>query len=166
MSGADPSSTKKASHDQQVDGSAESGSGLVKKTSKLSIGTRKGKEREPSFDNGSKLRATTSNGSSSFFNGAQSVEGPTNGNGDGASATLDVDARPPSRSASIIASVKSKVLPPIPRDFAVAVGLPTTEPIPTGEVDNELFERMGNHSLSVRFDINIVKVRQNQRFLS
>jgi hypothetical protein len=30
--------------------------------------------------------------------------------------------------------------------------------MPTGEVDKEMFESMGNNTLSVRFEINIVKV--------
>jgi len=64
---------------------------------------------------------------------------------------------------------KTKVLPPIPRDFAVPASplpvqspLPAQQrspsPLPTGEVDRDVFESMGNNSLSVRFEINIVKV--------
>lgn len=63
---------------------------------------------------------------------------------------------------------KTKVLPPIPRDFTVpASPLPvqsplpirrSPSPLPTGEVDRDVFESMGNNSLSVRFEINIVKV--------
>jgi hypothetical protein len=30
--------------------------------------------------------------------------------------------------------------------------------LPTGEVDKDVFETMGNTSLSVRFEINIIKV--------
>ena len=66
---------------------------------------------------------------------------------------------------------KTKVLPPIPHDFAVPSSpLPvqsplspvqrrSPSPLPTGEVDRDVFETMGNNSLSVRFEINIVKVR-------
>lgn len=55
---------------------------------------------------------------------------------------------------------KSKLLPPIPRDFAAVPQPPTPKltPFPTGEVDQEVFEMMGANSLSVRFEINIVKV--------
>ena len=34
-----------------------------------------------------------------------------------------------------------------------------TSPLPTGEVDPELFETIGASSLAVRFEINVVKVR-------
>ena len=65
---------------------------------------------------------------------------------------------------------KTKVLPPIPRDFAAVPASPlpvqsplspqpqSASPLPTGEVDRDVFESMGNNSLSVRFEINIVKV--------
>ncbi|KAI5999071.1 hypothetical protein EDD15DRAFT_130493 [Pisolithus albus] len=55
---------------------------------------------------------------------------------------------------------KGKLLPPIPRDFAAVPQPPAPKltPFPTGEVDQEVFEMMGANSLSVRFEINIVKV--------
>jgi hypothetical protein len=60
------------------------------------------------------------------------------------------------------ASNKTKVLPPIPREFAPRTTSPlpaqSPSPMPTGEVDRHVFESMGNNSLSVRFEINIVKV--------
>ena len=51
----------------------------------------------------------------------------------------------------------SKNLPPIPRDFAQQGQhqFPTS----AGPVDHDTFEAIGSSSLSVRFDINIVKVR-------
>ena len=58
-------------------------------------------------------------------------------------------------------STKPKVLPAIPRDVSVATPQainPPTSPQPTGEVNREVFESMGNNTLSVRFEINIVKV--------
>jgi hypothetical protein len=59
--------------------------------------------------------------------------------------------------------VKAKILPPIPRDFGGRAPSPlapgrSPSPLPTGQVDKEVFESMGNNSLSVRFEINIVKV--------
>ncbi|KAJ7074740.1 CAMK/CAMKL/Kin1 protein kinase [Mycena amicta] len=160
---------------------------LVKKVSKLSFGMRrdKSRDRDRSVDRERQrergegqsrpsggLTATASSGSSSFFNVSsnQTVIAPepkpaattTNGSTTGPtpSTSLDVDLRPPSRTASPV-SVKSKMLPPIPRDFA-ASPVPMSPngfgPLPTGEVDKEVFESMGHNTLSVRFDINIVKV--------
>lgn len=76
--------------------------------------------------------------------------------------TLPRSASP--ASMAVGASNKAKVLPPIPHDFAhprPASPLPVhsnPSPLPTGEVDRDVFESMGNNSLSVRFEINIVKV--------
>ncbi|KAJ7102911.1 hypothetical protein C8R44DRAFT_834668 [Mycena epipterygia] len=156
---------------------------LVKKVSKLSFGIRrdKSRDRELSVDKererempgrpsgATTLTATPSSGSSSFFNvtSHQPIIAPEPkpavapiANGTMApTQSLDVDVTPPSRTASP-ASVKSKMLPPIPRDFAASpVPLsPSPAPLPTGEVDREVFESMGNNTLSVRFEINIVKV--------
>jgi hypothetical protein len=163
-------------HQQASSGSAEreppaSRPSLVKKVSKLSFGIRnrdRSRDRDMSVDkerereasgrpSGVTLATTPSSGSSSFFNVAshpptatpEPKRAPTpNG------VAPDVEVTPPPRTASPV-SVKSKMLPPIPRDFAAS---PT--PLPTtGEVDREVFESMGNNTLSVRFDINIVKVR-------
>ncbi|KAE9394058.1 Pkinase-domain-containing protein [Gymnopus androsaceus JB14] len=81
---------------------------------------------------------------------------------------------PPPAPSSPSGSTKSKMLPPIPRDFVPSRDVPPRDaaspgprsarsarspsPMPTGEVDREVFESMGNNSLSVRFEINIVKV--------
>ncbi|KAF7329140.1 Non-specific serine/threonine protein kinase [Mycena kentingensis (nom. inval.)] len=156
---------------------------LVKKVSKLSFGMRRDKSRDRSVDRdrdreapsrpsgGTTLTATPSSGSSSFFNVSSNqtviapepknpgpTPTPTTANG---SISVDVDLRPPSRPPSRTASpvsVKSKMLPPIPRDFAASPGPMSPMVMPTGEVDKEVFESMGNNTLSVRFDINIVKV--------
>ncbi|KAJ6558293.1 hypothetical protein B0H19DRAFT_1070820 [Mycena capillaripes] len=145
---------------------------LAKKVSKLSFGIRRdrSRDRDLSMDKerereavgrpsvATTLTATPSSGSSSFFNvtSHQPIVAPEPKpalNGTAAPPhSLDVDVTPPSRTASPV-SVKSKMLPPIPRDFAAS---PT--PLPTGEVDREVFESMGNNTLSVRFEINIVKV--------
>ncbi|OCB89838.1 Pkinase-domain-containing protein [Sanghuangporus baumii] len=65
---------------------------------------------------------------------------------------------------------KTKNLPPIPRDYAqlpqqqqraVSPTAPTSFPsgsFPTGEVDQDVFDAMGASRLSVKFEINIVKV--------
>lgn len=158
---------------------------LAKKVSKLSFGIRrdKSRDRDMSVDKereapgrpsgGTTLTATPSSGSSSFFNVSAhppvvapepkpAAATPTaNGTTEHpAPLSLDVDVTPPSRTASP-SSIKSKVLPPIPRDFAASpVPMsPSPTPLPTGEVDREVFESMGNNTLSVRFEINIVKVR-------
>jgi len=56
-------------------------------------------------------------------------------------------------------SNKSKILPPIPRDFGATSPTPRSpSPLPSGAIDKEVFESLGHNSLSVRFDINIVKV--------
>ncbi|KAK6977871.1 Non-specific serine/threonine protein kinase [Favolaschia claudopus] len=135
-------------HHQQASSSSgeppNSRPSLVKKVSKLSFGIRqnRSRDRDLSVDkerereaqgrpSGVTLMTTPSSGSSSFFNvGAH---------------------QPAARSPT---SIKSKMLPPIPRDFAAS---PT--PLPTGEVDREVFESLGHNTLSVRFEINIVKVR-------
>jgi len=91
--------------------------------------------------------ATQSSGSSSFFN--VPFNAPT---------VQPNDDSPGRRSNS---PARSKTLPPIPRDFAAATPQPRqVSPPPTGEVtDPEVFESIGQNTLSVRFEINIVKVR-------
>lgn len=177
----DLSSVEPTSHHQQIStsGSADVSHrpSLVKKASKLSFGMRRerGKEREASVDKereapgrpsvGTTLTATPSSGSSSFFNVSSNhtVVAPESHpvNGVPPTPAVDIDVTPPSplRSQSPSASVKSKVLPPIPRDFGAPSPSPRSpSPMPTGEVDPDVFESMGNNSLSVRFEINIVKV--------
>ncbi|KAJ7140057.1 hypothetical protein C8R43DRAFT_1018800 [Mycena crocata] len=156
---------------------------LVKKVSKLSFGIRRDKSRDrdlsvdkerereaPGRPSGATtLTATPSSGSSSFFNVTshqpiiapepKPAVAPVANGAMVPSLSLDFDVTPPSRTASP-ASIKSKVLPPIPRDFAASPGpmSPSPNSLPTGEVDREVFESMGNNTLSVRFEINIVKV--------
>ncbi|THH32748.1 hypothetical protein EUX98_g1453 [Antrodiella citrinella] len=143
---------------------------VTRKTSKLSFGTKKDRGKE--FDRESKekelpsrpsggtiLSMTPSSASSSFFHvptsttatahTTQTIE-PTR------SGTIEVhpDVEDPPRSQS---PGSTKVLPPIPRDFAPAPN-PQGPPLPTGEVNQDVFETIGNNSLAVRFEINIVKV--------
>ncbi|TFK51224.1 Pkinase-domain-containing protein [Heliocybe sulcata] len=147
---------------------------LVKKASKLSFPKRSkellrsekdreaaaDKEKElPSRPSGNMLTATTSSGSSSFFNVSSNahtvVAEPQSIASDAASTLGPEDATPRSTSPA-----PSKVLPPIPRDHAStpqsSPRIPT--PLPTGEVDRDIFETIGTNTLAVRFEINIVKV--------
>jgi serine/threonine protein kinase KIN1/2 len=126
------------------------------------------------------LTPTPSSGSSSFFNVptapiavaaaahpspvavAVATEGaagsPTNGH-------AELTPTPTPRSAS---PEHQKNLPAIPRDFAASPQptFRTTTPtpaIPTGEVDQGVFDTIGTNSMAVRFDINVVKVRAVSR---
>ena len=162
---------------------------IVKKASKLSFTLKrdKGKEKDHSVDNNkdkdretagrpseATVLTTPSSDSSSFINVAsnhtvvpsqdkEAIQTQANG---ASVLPLPTDVDPISLvSASPVN--KTKVLPPIPRDFAPASPLPpqsplpahpSPSPLPTGEVDRDVFESMGNNSLSVRFEINIVKV--------
>ena len=106
--------------------------------------------------------AAQSSGSSSFFNVSVNTATPTP-HADDASATLQLHSdESPRRSNS---PARSKNLPPIPRDFVGASGATPQQQQqqqlapPTGEVnDREAFESVGQSTLSVRFEINIVKV--------
>jgi hypothetical protein len=106
---------------------------------------------------------TQSSGSSSFFNVPSNAT--TTPHADDASATLHPDDSP-RRSHS---PARSKNLPPIPRDFVAGGGAsagalqqqqgPPTATTTGGEVsDREVFESVGQNTLSVRFEINVVKV--------
>ncbi|KAG7440976.1 Pkinase-domain-containing protein [Guyanagaster necrorhizus] len=123
---------------------------IVKKASKLSFGVKK-KDREPSMETPGRPSGTTTlttpSRSSSFLN----VSSTGNNTVVPASPSVEIEVSPPSPPA---ADVKSKVLPPIPRDFAP--GARSASPLPVAEQD--VFETMGNNSLCVRFEINIVKV--------
>jgi hypothetical protein len=147
---------------------------IVRKASKLSFGmgrkdkdrggetsvngsTPKEKERElpgrPSGSGGGPaFGGTQSSGSSSFFNVSLSTATP---HAEDNSGTLHADESP-RRSNS---PARSKNLPPIPRDFGGASATPQQAAAPAGEVDDrEVFESVGQNTLSVRFEINIVKV--------
>jgi hypothetical protein len=148
---------------------------IVRKASKLSFGLKRekkdkgvdkdkevvsDKEKEsPSRPSGATVLTTTaSSGSSSFFNVSSNhtvvadtgTPRPTH---NGISSTEVVQLPP--RSAS---PTKGKGLPPIPHDFSATPRQLSPTPLPTGEIDRELFESMGNNTMSVRFEINIVKV--------
>ncbi|KAG6331469.1 hypothetical protein ID866_7622 [Astraeus odoratus] len=167
-------------HRQGSSGSNETGMtprSLVKKASKLSFGVKsrerekesiRDKERDhspaekdlpqrPSV--GTALSATPSSGSSSFFNvssNTHTVLAEGSRHHEPAPSPVvhdDQIVRPHSPG-------KSKVLPPIPRDFS-ATPQPQSirlTPFPTGEVDQEVFEMIGANQFSVRFEINIIKL--------
>jgi serine/threonine protein kinase KIN1/2 len=171
-----------ASRKHRKQGSAGSGDSegtttrrIVRKASKLSFGmSRKdkdrageasvnGKEKEKELPSrpsggggGPGFGATQSSGSSSFFN--VSSNAPTVHADDNNSITMNAEDSP-RRSHS---PVRGKNLPPIPRDFGgVAASPQQQQPMnpPTGEVDREVFESVGQNTLSVGFEINIIKVR-------
>lgn len=171
-----PTPTIRGRHRKQGSGeSTESGpaKSIVRKASKLSFGVGRkdkdgGSQREKELpgrpSGGTAFTQTPSSGSSSFFNVSSTTHTVT---GDEPTtpqqqrrATMDEmatmsagqgDEIPRSQSPAAI-----KTLPPIPRDMTPT---PTpTLPMPTGEVNRELFEHMGESTLSVRFEINIVKV--------
>ncbi|EKM51059.1 uncharacterized protein PHACADRAFT_263025 [Phanerochaete carnosa HHB-10118-sp] len=154
-----------SSGSNEVDGARKS---IVRKSSKLSFGRksrtesiRDGKEKDlpsrPSGASGTVLSITPSSASSSFFH----VQGYSGGEAsrpdtasvaeDGASVSGQIRSHSPA---------SSKILPPIPRDFAPAPqqGMTQPAPLPTGPVDQDVFDLLGASSLAVRFEINIVKV--------
>ncbi|KAH9975140.1 hypothetical protein BGW80DRAFT_1225478 [Lactifluus volemus] len=109
------------------------------------------------------LNAGQSSGSSSFFNVSSSnapttttTTTPQPADDQSNLATLHAEDSP-RRSNS---PARGKNLPPIPRDFGAtpAPATPQGQGFPTGEVDREVLESVGQNTLSVRFEINIVKV--------
>lgn len=149
-----------SSGSNETDGTRKS---IARKSSKLSFGKksrtesiREVKEKElpsrPSGASGTVLSMTPSSASSSFFH-VQGHAGGESSRVDTASVVEDgasVNGQQRSHSPA-----SSKILPPIPRDFAPA---PQPTPLPTGLVDQDVFDSLGANSLAVRFEINIVKV--------
>ncbi|KAF8547095.1 hypothetical protein OG21DRAFT_1490523 [Imleria badia] len=128
---------------------------LIKKASKLSFGVKL-RDRESMKDKDkelptcpSVLSATPSSGSSSFFNVSSTAhmvlaEGSWHVDGNGTMTTVGVPLLDEPHTLRSHLLTKSKVLLPIPRD--------------SGTVDREVFETISANSLSVRFEINIIKV--------
>jgi hypothetical protein len=143
---------------QSSAGSGDSGS-----TTRRIVCKEKEKEKEkelpgrPSGGSSSPtFGAAQSSDLSSFFNVLSNA--PTV-HTDDASTTLHPTDESPHRSHL---PVRSKNLPPIPCDL-VGIAMPMQQHQgvsgPTGEVaDCEVFESVGQNMLSVRFEINIVKV--------
>ena len=152
---------------------------IVKKSSKLSfgLGTRdrpksaeKEKEKDKDKDKDKELPSrpsgttTLATSSSSFFNVSSHTHTiladgtrSTDLNGATTAGSATEEASPRSQSTH-----KAKILPPIPRDFASnapgATSPAPPTPLPTGEVDRDIFESISANTLAVRFEINIVKV--------
>ncbi|KAG6873278.1 hypothetical protein C0992_008861, partial [Termitomyces sp. T32_za158] len=141
------------------------------------------KERERERERATPGLSPTPSGSSSFFNvlptaaaGRESVQPqpqqqqlgvPPNANATANGNGVGIAMVP---SGELVSSAsRTKVLPPIPRELGASsppppppgplVPVRTPSPLPTSEVDREVFETMGNNTLSVKFEINIVKVR-------
>ncbi|THH15419.1 hypothetical protein EW146_g5047 [Bondarzewia mesenterica] len=154
-------------------GSHDSGAkSVVRKASKLSFGMNrkeKDKERETGTvkekelpqrpSGGAMFNATPSSGSSSFFNVSSTTHTVTaderRQQANETSSTHHPEEPPRSPSPA-----KGKTLPPIPRDVAATPqpGRASPAPFPTGEVDRDVFESIGQNTLSVRFEINVIKV--------
>ena len=138
---------------------------VTKKASKRSFGMRN-REREPSKDKelpsrpsgATTLSATASSASSSFFHVSSNAHTAT-GDVAARSGTLENIAGATEDVPRSGSPTKGKTLPPIPKDMASASpGLLPTSPLPTGEVDPDVFETIGASALAVRFEINVVKV--------
>ena len=139
---------------------------ITKKASKRSFGMRS-KERETTKDKelpsrpsgGTTLSTSASSASSSFFHVSSNAHTATVE--PARSGTLENLANPaPEEPAARSQSPSNgKTLPPIPRDFVPASPqqIPSS-PLPTGEVNHDVFESIGANSLAVRFEINVVKV--------
>ncbi|KAG6848695.1 hypothetical protein H0H93_014824 [Arthromyces matolae] len=127
---------------------------------------KEGQQQQESAGRPSATLSSTASRSSSFFNVLHSAASqdqqlsPLSPNADaiGLAIVPSIELSSPTSTSPPRAT---KVLPPIPRDFGAPVTPSTARtpsPLPTGEVDRDLFETMGNNTLSVRFEINIVKV--------
>ena len=155
---------------QSSSGSAETEAtkkSITRKSSKLSFGKKsrdreklpesKDKELPSRPSGGTVLSMTPSSASSSFFHVGSNAHNQAEAT---RSDNLDATGAPPAQgedhSPRSHSPTASKILPPIPRDFA-ATPQPAQQTA-TGQVDNDRFESIGSNSLSVRFEINIVKV--------
>ncbi|KAJ7472051.1 Pkinase-domain-containing protein [Mycena latifolia] len=80
----------------------------------------------------------------------------------GADASSDKNPPPGGKDAQPTSplSINSKLLPRIPSDLMQSPGpmSPVYDPLTTGEMSRDAFENMAHNALSVRFEINIVKV--------
>lgn len=168
----DSPTTQRSNHQKHSSsGSAETETtrkSIARKSSKLSFGKRsrdrgekpsESKEKElPSRPSGGTvLSMTPSSASSSFFHVSSNAHGTADpARSDTLEATASHGEEQSARSHSPTTPTTVKTLPPIPRDFAPTTQ--PTQPFPTGPVDQDLFDSIGSNSLSVRFEINIVKV--------
>lgn len=136
---------------------------IARKSSKLSFGKRskerEGKDKElPSRPSGGTILSMTPSSTASSVLHVSSHASITEG---GRSDVLEPSFQGPEDTASLPRSpspAASKILPPIPQE-QIPASPHTPLPFPTGEVDQTVFESIGQSSLAVRFEINIVKVR-------
>lgn len=168
-----PSSRRSQHRKQGSSGSHETDGrkSVTRKSSKLSFGKKKDKQKDSQSDKekelpsrpsgGTVLSMTPSSASSSFFHVSSNAHNGQEGNRPADANDTALSTSPsnehessPPRSHS---PGGSKILPPIPRDYAGAKEAAAT-PFPTGEVDQEVFDTLGMNSLAVRFEINVVKV--------
>lgn len=145
---------------------------LTKKASKLSFGL-KGKEKDAGQDqqpDSSTVKSAATSMSKSTSSSLYNVSSNTHTIKGEAEATNGADAAqsPVPADNNAPQTPSKKHLPPIPRDFAaqpqrtMSPAPPSAFPsssFPTGEVDQYVFDAMSSSRLSVRFEINIVKVR-------
>lgn len=164
-------------HTNSIHDGASMRRSLTKKASKLSFAL-KGKEKEKDSvqesgstkpDNATLSSATTEtdmskSNSSSLYNVSSNTHTIKGEAVDPESVTVD-NASVNTASAQPETPIKGKHLPPIPRDFASQPQKTAPPPsafpsssFPTGGVDQDVFDAMGSNRLSVRFEINIVKV--------
>ena len=147
---------------------------LTKKASKLSFALKgKGKdgeptpEPEPSPRNDSFKESGTLNSGGATIVTRSASDGSSLYNGSSAASTVKPDLLHANDATSNLAdsSKTSKNLPPIPRDFAPPPRTASPQPatLPTGEVDQDVFDAIGSGVLSVRFEINIVKVSNHYK---
>ena len=124
----------------------------------------KSKEREPKDkelpsrpSGATTLSTTASSASSSFFHVSSNAHTTTV---EAARSSTLENLAAPEETTRPQSPAKGKNLPPIPHDHAPASPQPPpASPLPTGEVDANLFETIGSSSLAVRFEVNVVKVR-------
>ncbi|KAH8813841.1 hypothetical protein DL96DRAFT_1472528 [Flagelloscypha sp. PMI_526] len=162
--------------------------GIVKRASKLGLGGKKSSKDKEKEDQGISTKGLSSGSSSFFnvhsptTTGKEKDEGdlptPTPATTNGTSTTTEangattngistsppeVDVTPPSPSSPSSSLTKGKNLPPIPVQSPTSPTMAShgheAHPLPGGEVtDKAVFDTMGRNALSVRFEINVVKV--------
>jgi serine/threonine protein kinase KIN1/2 len=174
--------TQRYQHPHQRSGGPEGTArrSLAHKASKLTFpGGNKGKEKESDAaaaaekdkekEAPGRPSATASSGSSSFFNApAPAVITLPNASERPPSTGPDQSPQPEGSNPSLLhddqrprSPSKPKFLPPIPRDFAAPPVAKDASRPANGETEKDPFDVSNQNSLSVRFEINIVKVRMD-----
>ena len=171
LSSVQPDNSSRRSNHGQQGTSIQEATGavrrsLTKKASKLSFALKgKGKDGDNAQESdasprndGFKESGTLSTGGATVITRSAS-NGSSVYNGSSAANTIKPEAQHINDANSNLPAMdaKTKNLPPIPRDFASPTSA-SPQPLPTGEVDQDVFDAIGSSALSVRFEINIVKV--------